>query len=70
MKDIKGIALLWQSVFKGVSVISNRKTPKHRDRREDPGDRVCYSHFMRENVRDRLGITPAGWSSTKNYPPC
>ena len=68
MKDTKGIALLWQSVFKGVSVI--RKTPKHRDRREDPGDRVCFSHFMKENVRDRLGITHAGWSSTKNFPAC
>ena len=30
-EGIKGIALLLQSVFKGVSVISSRKTPKHRD---------------------------------------
>ena len=25
------------------------------------GDRVCSAHFMRESVRERLGVPPAGW---------
>jgi hypothetical protein len=123
MKDTKGVALIWQSVFTGVSVIGNRISPKHRDGKGRPewfdilanffkdespqkkspprflvsdlqldlkyssgtvigfcgsilehevkawrrGDRVCYAHFMRESVRDRLGADAAGWSSRSNY---
>jgi len=118
MKDTKGVALKWQSVFTGVSIISNRLTPKHRDSKGRPewydllanffqggssprflvsdlgldlnyssgtvigfcgsilehevkawgrGDRVCYAHFMRENVRDRLQATPGTWSTGSTY---
>jgi hypothetical protein len=31
------------------------------------GDRVCYAHFMRESVRARLGVSPAGWVNRKTY---
>ena len=31
------------------------------------GDRVCYAHFMRESVRKRLGVEPAGWVNTNIY---
>jgi hypothetical protein len=31
------------------------------------GDRVCYAHFMRESVRKRLDVTPAGWVKRDIY---
>ncbi|KAF8801785.1 hypothetical protein BYT27DRAFT_7046269, partial [Phlegmacium glaucopus] len=31
------------------------------------GDRVCYTHFMRELVQEPLGVTPAGWVNWKIY---
>jgi hypothetical protein len=31
------------------------------------GDRVCYAHFMREAVRKRLEVDPAGWVNQKMY---
>jgi len=31
------------------------------------GERVCYAHFMRENVRERLGVQPAGWVNRDIY---
>jgi hypothetical protein len=126
-KKTKGVAIKWQSVCTGVSVISNRLSPKHRDGQGRPewfdilanffkddsptkttkkmnppsflvsdlgldlkyssgtvigfcgsilehevkpwrrGDRVCYAHFMRENVRTRLGANAAGWSERSIY---
>ena len=33
------------------------------------GDRVCYAHFMRESVRKRLDVTPAGWVNREMYLP-
>lgn len=112
MEGTKDIADKWQSVYNGISVISNRLTPAHRDGRgrhkwfdtllnycndearprlriNDVGldleyssgtavgfcgsifehevlpwgdyDRVCYAHFMREKVRERLDAPAAGW---------
>lgn len=106
------IAEQWQSVCTGISIISNRLTPSHRDRKGRPewfdtllnysdsatsprlliddmgldlkyssgavvslcgsvlthgvkswdmGNRICYAHFMRESVRKRLDVMPAGW---------
>lgn len=108
----KEIAQEWQSIYTGISIISNRTTPAHRDSKGRPewydtlisysdpstqpkfliqelgldldypsgtvlsfcgsifqhevkywgeGDRVCYAHFMREAVRRRLNVAPAGW---------
>jgi hypothetical protein len=116
----KEIAEEWQSVYTGISIISNRVTPAHRDSRGRPewfdtlmsysdpatkprleiqdlgldldypsgsvvslcgsifehgvkywgdGDRVCYAHFMREAVRDRLDAAPAGWLDQRIYLP-
>jgi hypothetical protein len=31
------------------------------------GDRVCYTHFMRESVRKRLDVPPAGWVNRDQY---
>jgi len=31
------------------------------------GDRVCYAHFMRDNVHNRLGVKRSGWSSLHRY---
>jgi hypothetical protein len=31
------------------------------------GDRVCYAHFMREAVRERLEVSPAGWVKQSMY---
>lgn len=31
------------------------------------GDRVCYAHFMREAVRKRLEVHPAGWVNQTMY---
>ena len=31
------------------------------------GDRVCYAHFMRESVRERLEVNPAGWLYRDRY---
>lgn len=33
------------------------------------GDRVCYAHFMRESVRRRLDVAPAGWVNRAMYLP-
>lgn len=33
------------------------------------GDRVCYAHFMRESVRNRLDVPPAGWVKQEIYLP-
>ena len=120
LEETKDIANNWQSVYTGIAIISNRKTPSHRDRKGRPewfdllvsysgpstrprlliedigldlkyssgtvvglcgsilehevsswgvGDRVCYAHSMREEVRNRLDITPAGWVNHKIYLP-
>lgn len=34
------------------------------------GDRVCYAHFMRESVRERLEVSPAGWVNQHIYGKC
>ena len=108
------------SVYTGISVISNRRSPSHRDTKgrpewfdtlmsySKPGskpqlligdlglnleyssgtivnlcgsvlkheveswgdcDWVCYAHFMREDVRERLGVRPAGWVDQGRYLP-
>lgn len=33
------------------------------------GDRICLAHFMRESVRKRLNVNPAGWVYRDNYLP-
>ena len=40
---------------------------KHEVQYWGDGDRVCYAHFMRECVRKRLGIPPAGWVDRNTY---
>ena len=118
LEETKDVANQWQSVYNGIAVISNRKTPSHRDnkgriewydtllsyssgtagprlyikdigmelkyssgtvvsfcgsilehevRSWGVGDRVCYAHFMRETVRDRLDVPPAGWVKQDIY---
>jgi hypothetical protein len=120
LEGTKDIALKWQSVCTGISIISNRRTPSHRDSKGRPewydtlvsysgegarpllsikdlgldlkyssgtvvglcgtilehqvsswgvGDRVCYAHFMRESVRQRLDVPPAGWVNRNRYLP-
>lgn len=114
------IAQEWQSVHSGIAIISNRRTPAHRDTKGRPawfdtllsysetgstprlfiqdigldldysggtvvglcgtvfqhevqdwgiGDRVCYAHFIREAVRERLNVPPAGWVDRHSYLP-
>ena len=116
--NTKAVADVWQSVYAGIAIISNRKTPSHRDSKGRPewydclvsysgrnanprllikdlglnlnyssgavvglcgtvlehevsswgvGDRVCYAHFMRESVRRRLDVHPAGWVDETMY---
>ena len=33
------------------------------------GDRFCYAHFMREEVRKRLDVPAAGWVDRNIYCP-
>ena len=40
---------------------------KHEVKSWGNGDRVCYAHFMRENVRKRLDVPPAGWVNRDMY---
>jgi hypothetical protein len=40
---------------------------KHGVRTWGPGDRVCYAHFMRESVRERLKVPAAGWVNQSLY---
>jgi hypothetical protein len=40
---------------------------EHEVRAWGSGDRVCYSHFMREAVRQRLGVNAAGWVMQNIY---
>ena len=119
-KLTKDIAQQWQSVYTGIAIICNRRTPLHRDRKGKPewfdtllnysetsashrlviddvgldlqyssgtivgfcgtvlkhgvesgeiGNRICYAHFMREAVRKRLDVTPAGWVYRDKYLP-
>lgn len=42
---------------------------QHEVRSWGDGDRICYAHFMREAVRKRLEIPPAGWVYQKIYLP-
>lgn len=114
------VAKKWQSVYSGIAIICNRRSPLHRDSQGRPewydlllsyngprarpllsvtdlglnlkyssgtvvafcgmilkhqvsswgkGDRVCYAHFMRESVRERLDVPPAGWVYRDMYLP-
>jgi hypothetical protein len=118
LKETAEIASIWQSVYTGIAIISNRHTRSHRDSKGRPewfdtllsfsaadtkprlllndidldleyssgtvvsfcgtilehevrsggiGDRICFAHFMRESVRKRLGVPPAGWVERKSY---
>lgn len=110
VKDLK-LAQAWPSVFTGISVISNRETPAHRDRGSSfqdydllnslgthkrsslvihdvgrsyayhpgvavalcgkvfqhsvpgwvGGERVCYAHFMKDKVLEKLGCDSRSW---------
>ena len=40
---------------------------QHEVRAWGGGDRVCYAHFMREQVRKRLQVSPAGWIEQGMY---
>jgi hypothetical protein len=40
---------------------------QHEVRSRGKGDRVCYAHFMRESVRKRLDVHPAGWVKRSQY---
>jgi hypothetical protein len=40
---------------------------EHEVRAWGSGDRVCYAHFMRETVRQRLGVPAAGWAMQETY---
>lgn len=42
---------------------------EHEVRNWGVGDRICYAHFMRESVRKRLEVTPAGWVNRSMYLP-
>lgn len=33
------------------------------------GNRICYAHFMRESIRERLDGCPAGWVYRNQYLP-
>ena len=33
------------------------------------GDRICYTQFVREAVRERLGVNPAGWVYRSQFLP-
>ena len=113
------VAKKWQSVYSGIAIICNWRSPLHRDSQGRPewydlllsyngpgarpllsvtdlglnlkyssgtvvafcgmilkqvsswgkGDRVCYAHFMRESVRERLDVPPAGWVYRDMYLP-
>lgn len=42
---------------------------KHEVRNWGSGERVCFAHFMRESVRKRLDVEPAGWVKSSMYYP-
>jgi hypothetical protein len=42
---------------------------EHEVRNWGVGDRICYAHFMRESVRKRLEVPPAGWVNRSMYLP-
>lgn len=31
------------------------------------GERVCYAHFMREALREKLNVPPAGWCTQQDF---
>jgi hypothetical protein len=119
MEETKDVALRWQSVYSGISIVCNRITPPHRDNKGRPewfdtlinysqsgasprleiddigldldyssgavvsfcgrvlkhevkawgmGDRICFAHFMRDAVLERLlDRKPAGWVYRNQY---
>jgi hypothetical protein len=42
---------------------------EHEVRSWGVGDRVCYAHFMRDSVRERLDVAPSGWVKRNIYLP-
>jgi hypothetical protein len=42
---------------------------KHEVKKWDMGNRICYAHFMRESVRKRFDVAPAGWVYNDIYFP-
>jgi|ERR1700679_347910 hypothetical protein len=40
---------------------------EHEVRHWGAGDRVCLAHFMRESVRKKLDVPPAGWVTQTMY---
>ena len=56
----KDIALKWQSVFTGVSIISNRVTPLHRDSRGRPQWFDLLANFSEGRSTPRFLITELG----------
>jgi hypothetical protein len=111
------IVNLWPSFFSGIEVISNRRTPSHRDAQAAPpvydflvsagthkeawmvlpdvqaklsynpgtvvavcgrvlrhavpdwveGERLCFAHFIRDNVHERLNIRRPDWVTNGPY---
>lgn len=60
MEKTKDIALEWQSVYNGISVISNRITPAHRDGRGRHEWFDTLVNYCDEEARPRLLINDLG----------
>jgi hypothetical protein len=56
----KDIALKWQSVFTGVSVVSNRITPLHRDRNGRPEWFDLLANYCTGEISPRFLVTELG----------
>jgi 2-oxoglutarate-Fe(II)-dependent dioxygenase family protein len=56
----KEVALNWQSVYTGISVISNKKTPPHRDSKGRPEWHDILLSYSGSSARPRLLIKDIG----------
>jgi hypothetical protein len=60
MEKTKGIAKQWQSVYTGISVISNRTTPAHRDSKGQPQWYDLLLNYSNPKANPRLEISDIG----------
>jgi hypothetical protein len=51
----------------GTAIAICGKLLRHSVPRWNGGERICYAHYMRNNVHNRLQVEQSGWNKYSNY---